>query len=115
MIIYSPRNTINRLQIFFTTAVKRAKCFAIVTATATQSFVGKTAALVTGSKEKGHFERVMSSIGTTLLTLVILWIFVVWIGGFFRSVGIAKPKSNNLLVYALIFLVCAVYSPLKAK
>jgi H+-transporting ATPase len=93
------------LQIYFTTAGKRGKCFAVVTATAKQSFVGKTASLVTGSKEKGHFEKIMSSIGTTLLALVILWIFVVWIGGFFRSIGIAKPPSNNLLVYALIFLV----------
>jgi len=32
----------------------------------------------------------------------------VWIGGFFRGTGIAQPKQNNLLVYALIFLIVGV-------
>jgi H+-transporting ATPase len=35
----------------------------IVTDVARQSFVGRTAALVTGSKGKGHFKIVMDSIG----------------------------------------------------
>jgi H+-transporting ATPase len=76
-----------------------------VTTTAAKSFVGKTAGLVTGSKDQGHFQRVMNIIGTTLLVLVVIFLFAVWIGGFFRSVGISSPKDNNLLVYTLIFLV----------
>ncbi|KAF8526632.1 plasma-membrane proton-e [Hysterangium stoloniferum] len=94
--------------IFYTTSVKRGKAYVIVTQTAKFSFVGKTASLVTGSREKGHFEGVMTSIGTILLALVIFWIFVVWTGGFFRHVGIATPKRNNLLGYALIFLIIGV-------
>ncbi|KIJ22554.1 hypothetical protein M422DRAFT_276988 [Sphaerobolus stellatus SS14] len=84
------------------------KCYVLVTQIARHSFVGKTAALVTGSSEKGHFESVMSSIGTTLLLVVILWVTAVWIGSFFRHVGIATPDHNNLLVYALIFLIIGV-------
>ncbi|KIJ23438.1 hypothetical protein M422DRAFT_275978 [Sphaerobolus stellatus SS14] len=80
----------------------------LITQIARHSFVGKTAALVTGSSEKGHFESVMSSISTTLLLVVILWVTAVWIGGFFRLVGIATPDHNNLLVYALIFLIIGV-------
>jgi H+-transporting ATPase len=76
-----------------------------VTTTAAKSFVGKTAGLVTGSKDQGHFQRVMNIIGTTLLVLVVIFLFAVWIGGFFRSVGISSPKDNNLLIYALVFLV----------
>ncbi|KIJ39221.1 hypothetical protein M422DRAFT_258110 [Sphaerobolus stellatus SS14] len=94
--------------IFFTTSVKRGKCYVVITQIARHSFVGKTAALVTGSSEKGHFESVMSSIGTTLLLVVILWVTAVWIGGFFRHVGIATPDHNKLLVYALIFLIIGV-------
>lgn len=76
-----------------------------MTCVAPNSFVGKTAALVTGSNEVGHFQLVLGGIGTTLLVLVIGFIFIVWIGGFFRGLGIATPKENNLLVYALIFFV----------
>jgi len=36
---------------------------------------------------------------------VIVWLLAIWIGGFFRGVGIATPKDNNLLVYTLILLV----------
>jgi hypothetical protein len=42
--------------------------------------------LLTGSHDKGHFQIVLSGIGTSLLVLVVLFIFVVWIGGFFRHV-----------------------------
>lgn len=47
----------------------------------------------------------LGGIGTTLLIMVVFFIFIVWIGGFFRGLGIAEPKENSLLVYALIFLV----------
>lgn len=59
----------------------------------------------TDSNEKGHFQIVLGGIGTSLLVMVIGFIFVVWIGGFFRGLGIATPKEDNLLVYALVFLM----------
>ena len=40
--------------------------------------------------------------------MVIFFIFVTWIGAFFRGVNISTPKQNNLLVYALIFLIIGV-------
>ncbi|KZP24984.1 plasma-membrane proton-e [Athelia psychrophila] len=93
---------------YYTCGVKRGKVYAAVACAAPQSFVGKTAALVTGSNETGHFQLVLGGIGTTLLVLVIAFIFVVWIGGFFRGIGIATPKENSLLVYALIFFIIGV-------
>ncbi len=39
---------------------------------------------------------------------MILFIFIVWFGSFFRGVAIATPTQNNLLVYALIFLIIGV-------
>ena len=44
----------------------------------------------------------------SLLVLVVFFIFIVWIGGFFRGIGIAHPDQNSLLVYALIFLIIGV-------
>ncbi|KIK53982.1 hypothetical protein GYMLUDRAFT_49059 [Collybiopsis luxurians FD-317 M1] len=93
---------------YYTCGVKRGKVYAVVSASAKQSFVGKTASLVQNSNERGHFQIVLDGIGTVLLILVILFIFIVWIGGFFRGIGIATPSENSLLVYALIFLIIGV-------
>jgi H+-transporting ATPase len=58
--------------VYYTTGVKRGKCYIIVTDTAKGSFVGRTASLVTGATGPGHFQRVMSTIGVTLLVLCVL-------------------------------------------
>ncbi|KAH7309743.1 hypothetical protein B0I35DRAFT_482489 [Stachybotrys elegans] len=94
--------------VYYTTGCKRGKAYAIVTATAGQTFVGKTADLVQGAKDQGHFKAVMDNIGTSLLVLVMFWILAAWIGGFFRNIGIALPGSQNLLHYALILLIIGV-------
>lgn len=58
--------------VYYTTGVKRGKCYVIVTDIARESFVGRTASLVGGATGPGHFQRVMSSIGITLLVLCAL-------------------------------------------
>lgn len=95
-------------KVFYTTGCKRGKAYVLCTECAKQSFVGKTAALVTGGDGGGHFQKVMGLIGTTLLILVIVFVLVIWFAGFFRNVEIARPKENNLLVYTLIFLIIGV-------
>ena len=57
--------------VYYTTGTKRGKCYIIVTDIAKESFVGRTASLVTMGTGPGHFQRVMSSIGTTLLVLCV--------------------------------------------
>ncbi|CEQ40010.1 SPOSA6832_01592, partial [Sporobolomyces salmonicolor] len=116
---------------YYTCGVKRGNFIGVVIASAKGSFVGRTAALVqgesslpslgdssrprlnvfiryTGGNEQGHFEQVLSGIGIALLVIVVAFIFAMIIGGFFRSVQIARPKQNNLLVYALILLIIGV-------
>ncbi|KAJ5885126.1 ATPase P-type K/Mg/Cd/Cu/Zn/Na/Ca/Na/H-transporter [Penicillium taxi] len=95
---------------YYTTGCKRGKAYGIVTATARQSFVGKTAALVQGANDTGHFKAVMDNIGTSLLVLVMFWILAAWIGGFYRHLKIATPEhsDNNLLHYTLILLIIGV-------
>jgi H+-transporting ATPase len=94
--------------VFYTTGCKRGKVYVIATETGTNTFVGRTAALVTGDQGKGHFQIVMTSIGTALLILVLAFGFGFWIGGFFRNINISTPADNNLLVYTLIFLIVGV-------
>ncbi|GAA5992525.1 hypothetical protein JCM10908_000864 [Rhodotorula pacifica] len=93
---------------YYTCGVKRGKCLAVVTVSAKQSFVGKTAALVLGSNEVGHFKKVLDGIGTTLLVLVVIFVFAMVIGAFFRNIRLALPAQNNILVYTLIFLIVGV-------
>jgi H+-transporting ATPase len=66
--------------------------------------------MVQNAKDQGHFKAIMNSIGTALLVLVVFWILVAWIGGFFRHLKIATPEdlSTNLLHYTLILLVIGV-------
>lgn len=95
---------------YYTTGCKRGKAYGVITATARHSFVGKTAALVQGAQDQGHFKAVMDSIGTALLVLVMFWILAAWIGGFYRHLKIATPQysDNNLLHYTLILLIIGV-------
>lgn len=96
--------------VYYTTGCKRGKAFGVVTASARYSFVGRTASLVQGAKDQGHFKAIMNSIGTALLVVVVGWILIAWIGGFFHHLKIATPEghSQNLLTYALILLVVGV-------
>ena len=95
---------------YYTTGCKRGKAYAICLTSARHSFVGRTASLVEGAKDQGHFKAIMNSIGTALLVLVMFFILLAWIGGFFRGLNIATPEhsSVNLLHYALILLIVGV-------
>lgn len=96
--------------IYYTTGCKRGKAYVIITGTGTSTFVGKTASMVQGAQDQGHFKAVMDSIGTSLLVLVVSWILASWIGAFFRHLKIATPEhsSNNLFHYLLILLIVGV-------
>ncbi|KAI1343160.1 E1-E2 ATPase-domain-containing protein [Xylariaceae sp. FL0016] len=94
--------------LYYTTGCKRGKAYAIITTSARYSFVGRTASLVQGAKDQGHFKAVMNSIGTSLLVLVMFWILVAWIGGFFHHLKIAEPNVQNLLHYTLVLLIIGV-------
>ncbi|KAI0204030.1 E1-E2 ATPase-domain-containing protein [Astrocystis sublimbata] len=94
--------------VYYTTGCKRGKTYAIITTSAKYSFVGRTADLVQGAKDQGHFKAVMNSIGISLLVLVMFWILAAWIGGFFHHLRIAQPDTQNLLHYTLVLLIIGV-------
>lgn len=96
--------------VYYTTGCKRGKAYAVCTTSAKFSFVGRTATLVQGAKDQGHFKAIMNNIGTSLLVLVMFWILLAWIGGFFRNIKIATPSEsdNTLLRYVLILFIIGV-------
>jgi H+-transporting ATPase len=98
---------------YYTTGCKRGKAYGIVITTAKHSFVGRTATLVQGAQDQGHFKAIMNSIGTALLVLVMFFILLAWIGGFFRHIPISRARegtndSVTLLHYALIKFIVGV-------
>ncbi|CAG7562114.1 unnamed protein product [Fusarium equiseti] len=95
-------------KVYYTTGCKRGKAYGLVETSARDSFVGRTADLVQGAKDQGHFKAIMNNIGTTLLVLVMFWILIAWIGGFFHHIGVTAPGSQNLLHYALVLLIVGV-------
>ncbi|OKL63667.1 hypothetical protein UA08_00380 [Talaromyces atroroseus] len=94
--------------VYYTTHCKRGKAYTVVQTPAKTSFVGRTASMVAGAGDKGHFEIVMDNIGSSLLVLVMAWILAAWIGGFFRHVPIASPGKQTLLEYTLVLLIIGV-------
>lgn len=46
--------------VYYTTGCKRGKAYAVITSGAQASFVGKTASLVQGAKDSGHFKAIVS-------------------------------------------------------
>jgi H+-transporting ATPase len=94
--------------VYYTTGCKRGKSLGLVQTPAKESFVGRTADLVQGAKDQGHFKAIMNQIGTTLLVLVMFWILIAWIGGFFHHISMTADGSQNLLHYALALLIVGV-------
>src|SRR5271163_1836171 len=77
--------------VYYTTGCKRGKAYAVVITSAKTSFVGRTASMVSGAQDQGHFKAIMNSIGTSLLVLVVAWILISWIGGIFHHLSLATP------------------------
>jgi H+-transporting ATPase len=96
--------------VYYTTGCKRGRAYAIVITSAKTSFVGRTASMVSGAQDQGHFKAIMNTIGTTLLVLVVAWILLAWIGGFYHHLSLATPEdsSETLLHYTLILLIIGV-------
>jgi len=89
---------------YASSTVKRGEAFMIVTAIGDGTFVGRAASLVSrAGSAKGHFTEVLNGIGTTLLVLVILTLFAVYIAGYYRS-----NEIHDLLRATLVITVIGV-------
>jgi H+-transporting ATPase len=84
--------------VYSSSAVKRGDSLLMVTSTGDFTYVGRTAALTGQAAGKGRFTEVLNSIGVTLLILVIIFILIVWIAGFFRNQGIVDLLTDSLIL-----------------
>ncbi|ORX81303.1 plasma membrane ATPase [Basidiobolus meristosporus CBS 931.73] len=89
--------------LYSSSCIKRGRAYAVVTAIGEKTFVGRAATLAGKSNGVGHFTEVINGIGMVLLVLVIIWLLIIWISGFYRSTGIVR-----LLEYTLVITVIGV-------
>lgn len=71
----------------------------MVTAIGDSTAVGRSAALVNAAAAgSGHFTQVLRGIGTALLVLVVVTLFVVWVSSFYRSNPIVQILTFTLAI-----------------
>lgn len=84
--------------VYQSSTIKRGEGYMMITATGDNTFVGRSAALVNAAAANvGHFTQIIRGIGTALLVLVILTLFVVWVSSFYRSNPIVQILSLRSL------------------
>lgn len=86
---------------FQATTVLRGETFIVATATGQNTFVSRAAALVPRHSAGRHvapYVRVLNSIGSTLLALLILTLCVVWVSSYYRSTDITTILRFSLSI-----------------
>ena len=85
--------------VYQSSTIKRGEGYMMVTAIGDSTFVGRSAALVNASAANvGHFTQVLRGIGTALLVLVVVTLFVVWVSSFYRSNPIVQILTFTLAI-----------------
>lgn len=89
--------------LFSGSVIKSGECNALVTATGTNTFFGKTAQLVQTAKHKLHMEEVVASVVKILFMIVVIFV------GITTAVSLMRGESFlSILPLLLILLVSAV-------
>lgn len=89
--------------VYSSSSVKRGTCRMLVTAIGDFTFVGETAMLVSQTETVGHFTEILNGIGGIQLVLVVIFVLIMTIACFFRSLSIV-----DILGYILILTVSGV-------
>jgi H+-transporting ATPase len=85
-------------EVFSSSAVRRGVARMVVTATGDGTFIGKAALLVNKAERVGHFGAVVSSIGTVLLVVVVLFITFGLVANFYHSATMTQHLTFILVI-----------------
>ncbi len=90
--------------------VRRGEIDALVYATGTNTYFGKTAQLVQEAHTASHFQQAVLKIGKYLIILALALVTVIIAVGFLRGEPMlyAKPPQDPVLLFALILTVAAI-------
>jgi H+-transporting ATPase len=90
--------------------MRRGEIGALVYATGTNTYFGKTAQLVEEAHTVSHFQQAVLKIGKYLIVLAVALVAVIIAVGLFRGEPMlyAKPPKDPVLLFALILTVAAI-------
>ena len=96
--------------VFSGSIMRRGEIDAMVYATGTNTYFGKTAQLVQEAQTVSHFQRAVMKIGDYLIILALALVAVIILTGLFRGEPMlfAKPPADPVLLFALILTVAAI-------
>ena len=96
--------------VFSGSIIKRGEIGALVYATGTNTYFGKTAQLVQEAHTVSHFQQAVLKIGKYLIVLALVLVGVIIAVGFLRGEPMlyAKPPKDPVLLFALILTVAAI-------
>ena len=96
--------------VFSGSVIKRGEIGALVYATGTDTYFGKTAKLVEEAHTVSHFQQAVLKIGKYLIILAVALVAVIITVGYFRGEPMlyAKPPKDPVLLFALILTVAAI-------
>ena len=96
--------------VFSGSIMRRGEIGAVVYATGTHTYFGKTAQLVAEAHTVSHFQQAVLKIGKYLIVLALALVALIVTVGFFRGEPMlyAKPPKDPVLLFALILTVAAI-------
>ena len=96
--------------VFSGSIMRRGEIGALVYATGTNTYFGKTAQLVQEAHTVSHFQQAVLKIGKYLIILAVALVAVIITVGIFRGDPMlyAKPPKDPVLLFALILTVAAI-------
>jgi H+-transporting ATPase len=96
--------------VFSGSIMRRGEIDALVYATGTQTYFGKTAQLVEQAQSVSHFQRAVLRIGKYLIILAVALVAVIVAVALFRGDPLlhAVPPADPILLFALVLTVAAI-------
>jgi H+-transporting ATPase len=96
--------------VFSGSIMRRGEIDAIVYATGTHTYFGKTAQLVEEAQTSSHFQRAVMKIGRYLIILAVVLVALIVTVAIIRGDPLlhAKPPADPILLFALVLMVAAI-------
>ena len=84
--------------IYSSCPVKRGTTYAIVTATGSHTFLGKSATLVSKASTSSHFRKILDTIAIFLVMVDFIAIFIIFVQGYYRNQSISYILSLTAIL-----------------
>lgn len=94
--------------VYSSSIIKQGQQLAIVTKTATDTFIGRAANLIAITAEEGHFQKIIGKIGNVLITSTVVLVLIVFVYQMVHFRGTPKGNWKIVLENCLVLTVAAI-------